>query len=420
MFDWLCFFFSSRRRHTRLQGDWSSDVCSSDVVRDAVREDVADRDLERDREDVEAREHVFRGRTARTRDSAEIARGQVDEVEDPLLIELIGIVELAGDDPAAVRQIVDEGVDEPLIVETHFTAGGIPGVVTLELAETVNKPIGLRAVVVRQDRETIAEDPVVVLVIIIILAAGYARDLHGLGPAGELPQQLVAAAQRIRRTRSRCALELVRELDAVHDLVLEARALSNVELVAVAVARAKALVALTWLVERIEVHDQIELVVRAVRHPSVGVGVVGAGLVEDGQRLSMAGRLEQGGRDTRKGEPERRGAEDSARKGFETRLCRLHGYLPGRKVREHCNFIRCPGSSTTGHGHWMSGHEIADQNHWAGGGTGRRSARRLDRNGELAPGAQPLSMARRKLEAGIEGAKHGEGNRCAAFRRQQP
>src|SRR5256885_15230014 len=26
-----CFFFSGRRRHTRLQGDWSSDVCSSDL-----------------------------------------------------------------------------------------------------------------------------------------------------------------------------------------------------------------------------------------------------------------------------------------------------------------------------------------------------------------------------------------------------
>src|SRR5574337_1484711 len=26
-----CFFFSSRRRHTRLSGDWSSDVCSSDL-----------------------------------------------------------------------------------------------------------------------------------------------------------------------------------------------------------------------------------------------------------------------------------------------------------------------------------------------------------------------------------------------------
>src|SRR2546426_3575067 len=30
------FFFSSRRRHTRLQGDWSSDVCSSDLTKPAV------------------------------------------------------------------------------------------------------------------------------------------------------------------------------------------------------------------------------------------------------------------------------------------------------------------------------------------------------------------------------------------------
>src|SRR5256885_11267898 len=44
-------FFSSRRRHTRLQGDWSSDVCSSDLgsampawkgrLSDAERRDVA-------------------------------------------------------------------------------------------------------------------------------------------------------------------------------------------------------------------------------------------------------------------------------------------------------------------------------------------------------------------------------------------
>src|SRR5205807_5263978 len=32
----LFFFFSSRRRHTRLQGDWSSDVCSSDLARVVV------------------------------------------------------------------------------------------------------------------------------------------------------------------------------------------------------------------------------------------------------------------------------------------------------------------------------------------------------------------------------------------------
>src|SRR6266498_4525659 len=44
----FCFFFSSRRRHTRCGRDWSSDVCSSDLgleeegrgARDAVAEDV--------------------------------------------------------------------------------------------------------------------------------------------------------------------------------------------------------------------------------------------------------------------------------------------------------------------------------------------------------------------------------------------
>src|SRR5256885_5679525 len=30
---YVVFFFSSRRRHTRLQGDWSSDVCSSDLLK---------------------------------------------------------------------------------------------------------------------------------------------------------------------------------------------------------------------------------------------------------------------------------------------------------------------------------------------------------------------------------------------------
>src|SRR5688500_19246732 len=32
MCTFIFFFFSSRRRHTRLQGDWSSDVCSSDLA----------------------------------------------------------------------------------------------------------------------------------------------------------------------------------------------------------------------------------------------------------------------------------------------------------------------------------------------------------------------------------------------------
>ena len=40
--------------------------------------------------------------------------------------------------------------------------------------------------------------------------------------------------------------------------------------------------------KRVEVHDQIELVVREIRHPGVGVGVVGTGLVEDRERLAVA------------------------------------------------------------------------------------------------------------------------------------
>src|SRR5437762_12420055 len=38
------FFFSSRRRHTRYIGDWSSDVCSSDLAHEAsaIRAGVAD------------------------------------------------------------------------------------------------------------------------------------------------------------------------------------------------------------------------------------------------------------------------------------------------------------------------------------------------------------------------------------------
>src|SRR2546430_15029087 len=34
---WLLFFFSSRRRHTRFDCDWSSDVCSSDLLRLRMR-----------------------------------------------------------------------------------------------------------------------------------------------------------------------------------------------------------------------------------------------------------------------------------------------------------------------------------------------------------------------------------------------
>src|SRR2546422_8470622 len=36
--DIIVFFFSSRRRHTRCSRDWSSDVCSSDLLIEEVKQ----------------------------------------------------------------------------------------------------------------------------------------------------------------------------------------------------------------------------------------------------------------------------------------------------------------------------------------------------------------------------------------------
>src|SRR5882724_3382482 len=58
--DFRVFFFSSRRRHTRCLSDWSSDVCSSDLV---CR--VEDRDSRRhgDRLDSDSARHERMDRT---------------------------------------------------------------------------------------------------------------------------------------------------------------------------------------------------------------------------------------------------------------------------------------------------------------------------------------------------------------------
>src|SRR5205807_7894256 len=74
----IFFFFSSRRRHTRLQGDWSSDVCSSDLHR---RAEIV----------------------ARLRDLALVADEEPGAGEDPLEllpVDLVADEDLAADDPA--------------------------------------------------------------------------------------------------------------------------------------------------------------------------------------------------------------------------------------------------------------------------------------------------------------------------------
>src|SRR5690625_4465607 len=47
-FVYFLFFFSSRRRHTRWPRDWSSDVCSSDLLNDNRIDGRFIRDIERD------------------------------------------------------------------------------------------------------------------------------------------------------------------------------------------------------------------------------------------------------------------------------------------------------------------------------------------------------------------------------------
>src|SRR3989475_9616086 len=47
------FFFSSRRRHTRFDCDWSSDVCSSDLLLDTLRDLVHIESGSKDMEGVE-------------------------------------------------------------------------------------------------------------------------------------------------------------------------------------------------------------------------------------------------------------------------------------------------------------------------------------------------------------------------------
>src|SRR3712207_7007651 len=56
MYSVFFFFFSSRRRHTRYWRDWSSDVCSSDLLGEEA--DVAAALAERGEDDRDDREAV--------------------------------------------------------------------------------------------------------------------------------------------------------------------------------------------------------------------------------------------------------------------------------------------------------------------------------------------------------------------------
>src|SRR5205814_7998959 len=65
------FFFSSRRRHTRCLSDWSSDVCSSDLLDEIAVSRSAAEEIE-----AEQREEMTVGRIA-----VGVARGEMRDMD---------------------------------------------------------------------------------------------------------------------------------------------------------------------------------------------------------------------------------------------------------------------------------------------------------------------------------------------------
>src|SRR2546426_599336 len=106
----FCFFFSSRRRHTRLQGDWSSDVCSSDLV-NQISDSISVVDLDGmrivatlDTLDAPA-DVVFAGTPERAFVSC--AGANTVQVFDPLSRTLVSSIPIEGQRPKAMAVSID-------------------------------------------------------------------------------------------------------------------------------------------------------------------------------------------------------------------------------------------------------------------------------------------------------------------------
>src|SRR5256885_5701227 len=109
------FFFSSRRRHTRLQGDWSSDVCSSDLSREAV-------------EELTARYRRVGVPTPLLAVSMELGRElerllNIDPPDDRMYTVHVGMKHWTPRIATAIDEIIDSGADHviAIVLAPHFS-----------------------------------------------------------------------------------------------------------------------------------------------------------------------------------------------------------------------------------------------------------------------------------------------------------
>src|SRR2546426_4151688 len=107
------FFFSSRRRHTRLQGDWSSDVCSSDLVAAGANPMAVKRGIEK---------------------AVEVATEQIKKLAKPVSGEMIAqVATVSANNDTTIGNIIAEAMKKV----------GKDGVITVEEAKTLETTMDL-------------------------------------------------------------------------------------------------------------------------------------------------------------------------------------------------------------------------------------------------------------------------------------
>src|SRR5690606_39935785 len=101
----LCFFFSSRRRHTRFSRDWSSDVCSSDLARE-----IAERAREAAAELPQMAQKV-RNSLASVRTRVDVVANRVEAVREAMRVLLRTYSQACWQDLKGAPEAIEAGAD---------------------------------------------------------------------------------------------------------------------------------------------------------------------------------------------------------------------------------------------------------------------------------------------------------------------